>query len=149
MDNQLIDYYKEEISDILKNLEEVEKNRTETLIDVIRITSGTTFPELAPNREAMLRQFNEKYDMQVYYSRKRLKELREAIACEYRKKSNKRRRTQLSSKSKSDTKMKDTEHTILKKGAEWVDDDGVIHLTDTEDEDENEEAENQNQKQKT
>ena len=149
MAKQLIDYYKEEVSDILLFLGEIEKNRTEALEGVIKFTSGRTFPELVPKRESILRHMNEKFDMQLYNCRKRLKELRKELASEYRKKSKKRRRTQLSSKSKSDTKMKDTEHTILKKGGEWVDDDGAIHLSDTEDEDENEEAENKNKKQKT
>ena len=136
------DYYKEERTEILQELVKVEKKRTDTLEGVIRITSGRTFPGLAPKREAFMLKTNNKFDDQIDCMHKRLKELNEFISNKDVRQhgGNKRRRTkQQPSKSESNTKIKNTEdNTILKKGAEWVDKDGAIHLTDTEDEDEDE-----------
>ena len=72
----------------------VEKKRTDTLEGVIRITSGRTFPGLAPKREAFMLQANNKFDDRVDCMRKRLKELTELISNKnVQKHGNKRRRT--------------------------------------------------------
>ena len=90
------DYYKEERTEILKELVKVEKERTDAALeDVMRITSGRTFPGLAPKREAFMLQANNKFDDRVDCMRKRLKELTELISNKDVQKhgGNKRRRT--------------------------------------------------------
>ena len=89
------DYYKEERTEILQELVKVEKKRTDTLEGVIRITSGRTFPGLAPKREAFMLKTNNKFDDQIDCMHKRLKELNEFISNKDVRQhgGNKRRRT--------------------------------------------------------